>query len=126
MEPTPDLTAIADLIRQLRRELRWKPGAAARHLLKRRLRGHLPAEATLLDYEQIIQTILSAAQAEIYVYYAGEEPYLTVAARLDDRVWLVIAAFDGLLETAFIVENPETYLRRLAFQWVGKMSEVVK
>lgn len=79
-----------------------------------------------MDYEQIIQTILSAAQAEIYVYYAGEEPYLTVAARLDDRVWLVIAAFDGLLETAFIVENPETYLRRLAFQWVGKMSEVVK
>ncbi len=126
MEQTPDLTAIAHLIRQLRRRLRWKPGAAARHLLKRKLRGHLPAQATLSDYEHVIHMVLSAAWAEIYVYYAGEEPYLTIAAQHDDRIRLVITGFDGLLETAFVVENPETYLHRPSFQRVGEMAEVVK
>lgn len=30
------------------------------------------------------------------------------------------------METAFVVENSETYLDRAAFEYVGKISEVVK
>jgi hypothetical protein len=44
--------AIAQLpavIRRVQSDMRWKPDSAARHLMQRKLRGHLPADATLID-----------------------------------------------------------------------------
>ncbi len=121
-----DNFALPALIRKPRSEIIWKPQATSRHLLKRKLRGHLPPQASISDYESIIKSILGLQEASIYVYYAGDATYLSVAGWLDNRLWLVIASLDGVMETAFVVENSETYLDRAAFEYVGKISEVVK
>jgi hypothetical protein len=123
---TEEESWLPDLVRKLRREIVWKPTAASRHLLKRKLRGHLPTDSSLLEYETIIRRVLEAKDASIYVYYTGDTSYLAVAARLDGRLWLVIASYEGVLETAFVVENPESYLEREVFRYVGKMDEVVR
>ena len=52
--------------------------------------------------------------------------YIAVASTINDKVWLVIASFDGIMETAFIVENPDTYLQRESFRFVGLMNEVTR
>ena len=114
------------LIRQLRHELKWKQGAAFRHLLKRKVRHHLPSDASLGDYESLIRRLLDSEDAIIYVYYGDDTPYLCVTAPLEERLWLVMASFDGLMETAFVVENPTTYLARPAFHHVGKLGEVMR
>lgn len=127
MRPESDLLeAIPSLIQQLRNEVIWKPGAASRHLLKRKLRGHLPIDATSADYDQLIIQLLEFKDAAIYVYYTGESAYLAVASTINDRMWLVIASFDGIMETTFIVENPDAYLQREPFQFVGLMNEVMR
>jgi len=118
--------AIPGLIQQLRNEVIWKPGAASRHLLKRKLRGHLPIDATLANYNQLITQLLEFNDAPIYVYYTGESAFLAVASTISDKVWLVIASFDGIMETAFIVENPDAYLQREPFRFVGLMNEVMR
>jgi hypothetical protein len=81
-------------------------------------------DASLTDYETVIYRVLEATDASIYVYYMGESSYLSIAAWLDGRLWLVIASFEGIMETAFVVENPKAHLERTAFQYVGKMDEV--
>ena len=127
MTSDPDQTAdIQDLIRKLRKEVTRKPGAATRHLLKRKLRGHLPVDASLKDYDQLIGHLLENNEAAIYVYYTGEISYLAVVARFDNKVWLVIMSFEGVMETAFVVENPDAYLERDEFQFFGLMGEVIK
>jgi hypothetical protein len=117
---------ILSLIQRLRHGIIWKPSAAARHLLKRKLRGHLPTDATIADYEAVIQRVMSMVDASIYVYQTEGLHFLAVATWLEGRLWLVITSFEGIMETAFVVENTETYLEREAFQYVGKMSEVVR
>lgn len=119
------VTALPALIRRLQRQIEWKPGSAARHLLKRKLRGHLPADATLADYERLIQGILQSTQAMVYIYSVESASYLTVAATIENQIWLVIADFDGVMETAFIVENPASYLERPAFVYIGRLGEVL-
>ena len=52
--------------------------------------------------------------------------YIAVASTINDKVWLVIASFDGIMETAFIVENPDAYLQREPFRFVGLMNEVMR
>ena len=121
-----DLRAqIADAIRQVRSDVRWKPGSATRHLLKRRLRGHLPTDATLGDYERIIQSVLEDAQAQVYVYWHKDTPYVTVVSILQRQHWLVMFSLDGLMESAYVVEHPERYLSKPVFEWVGSLSEVL-
>ncbi len=123
---TVDEVTLTNLILKLRNEVIWKPQAASRHLLKRKLSGHLLPQASISEYESVIKRILETQDAMIYVYYADNSAYLSVAAWLEDRLWLVIASLNGVMETAFVVENSETYLNRVAFEYVGKMGEVVK
>ena len=120
------IQSIPALIWQLRRGLNWKPGAASRHLLKRKVRHHLPSNASMADYEGLIRRLLESEDANIYVYYGDDTPYLCIAAPLEERLWLVMASFDGIMETAFVVENPTTYLERSAFHHVGQLGEVMK
>lgn len=117
---------ISTVVKRMRQSITWKPSAATRHLLKRKLRGHLPSGATLTDYEALIQQVLGEDDASIYVYHVEESVYLTVATWLDGRLWLVMASFEGIMETAFVVENADTYLEREVFQYIGKMSEVMR
>lgn len=117
---------LADLIRKLQRQITWKPGSAARHLLKRIVRGHLPPNAALVDYENLIQGILHSADASIYLYSYEGTPFLTIAMTIEDHTWLIIASFDGVMETAFVVENPAGYLERPAFHYIGRLGEVLR
>lgn len=86
----------------------------------------MPADSSLLDYEALIYRLLETETAQIYVYYADETPYLSITVNLDKRLWLVMASFDGVIETAFVVENPEGYMNRSMFRYIGTMTEVVK
>lgn len=117
---------IAGAIRSVHTHVRWKIGSAERHLLKRKLRGHLSAEATISDYERVIQTALERAEAQVYVYWHGGTPYVAVAAVLQGQLWLVMFDLDGLMESAFIVERPDRYLNKPAFELIGYLREVLE
>jgi hypothetical protein len=112
-------------IRRVRSKIRWKPDSAVRHLLKRKLRGHLPADATLDDYDRIIYTVLTTDTAHVYLYWHGHDAYPTIVTVLEGNHWLVIFSMDGILESAFVVKNPESYLRPPNFEPMGLLYEVL-
>ena len=87
---TAILERLPETIAEMRAEIRWKPGSAARHLLKRKLREHLPSDATLADYEQIIQRVLTASDATVYLYRHEDVVYPTIVCPLAGKVWLVM------------------------------------
>ena len=91
----------------MRAELHWKPGSSARHLRKRKLRGHLPQTATLQDYEAVIGAIIREWSAQVYRYWYNQVPYATVVSVLNNQHWLVMFAYNGILESAFVVEAPD-------------------
>lgn len=117
---------IASAIQTVKTQLQWKPGSAARHLLKRKLRGHLPAEATIADYEYIIQVVLDDPDATVYIYRHNKVRYVAIVASLQARYWLVMFTLDGLMENAFVVERPEYYLNKPAFERVSSLNEVLR
>ena len=116
---------IASAIESVRSEVRWRPGSAARHLLKRKLRGHLPDDATLEDYERVILTILEDVHAQVYTYWHGEVAYVTVGTVFQERHWLVMFSLDGWMESAYVVENPDRYLSKSVFELIGSLNEVI-
>ena len=116
---------ITSAIRSVQSQVRWRPGSAARHLLKRRLRGHLPADATLSDYERVILTVLEDADAQVYVYRHNDTPYVAVVTVIQSQHWLVMFTLDGLMESAYIVEHPDRYLSKPVFDLLGSLSEVL-
>ena len=120
------MACIASAIRDVRLEIRWRPGSAARHLQKRKRRGHLPAEATLDDYHHVIQRVLDDVHARVYVYWHRETPYVAVGTVLEESYWLVMFDLEGLLESAFVVERPERYLDKPVFQHLGSLDEVIR
>jgi hypothetical protein len=42
---------------------------------------------------------------------------------LQDKIWLTMIGLDGLMETAFPPDEPETYLQDPAFVYVGVLEE---
>jgi hypothetical protein len=118
-------TQVANAIRSVKSQMRWRPGSAARHLLKRKLRGHLPVEATLDDYERIIQTVVEDPQARVYIYRHNDTAYVAVVAVVQSRHWLVIFTLDGRMESAYVVERPERYLSKPVFEMLGLLNEVL-
>jgi len=116
---------IAHAIRTVKLDVRWRPGSAARHLLKRKLRGHLPLDATLADYERIVLAVLGDPHAQMYIYQHHVTPYVAVVAVIERAHWLVTFSLDGLIESAYVVEHPDHYLSKSAFDLVGPLSEVI-
>lgn len=116
---------IAVAIQRVRGKIRWKPGSAEVHLLKRRLRGHLPSEATVEDYERIIHGVVNDENAAVYVYWHSDTAYVAVVAVIQNHHWLVMFALDGIMESAFVVENPDSYLNRPEFEKLGSAGEVL-
>lgn len=100
---------VIDAIRRIQSGVRWKPGKDRRHLAKRIRQGHLPSTATLAEYEAIILTIISHPDAFVYVYRYGSADYPTLVAPYKDQVWLAMFNLDGVIETAFPPDKPETY-----------------
>ena len=115
---------IAAVIRQVQHEIRWKPGSAARHLRTRKRRGHLSADATLDDYHAIIQDVLTTDEAAVYLF-SYDEAYPTVVTLLHKRHWLVMFSLTGVMETAFIVEKPHSYLNKSNVEYMGTLQEVL-
>lgn len=111
-------------IKAVRSQVCWKHNSAERHLCKRKQRRHLPPTATLDDYERIILTVLQDKTGRVYRYWYKGIPYVTVVATVDTRQWLVMFAYDGVLESAFVVERPELYLSKPGFEWIGLLNEV--
>jgi hypothetical protein len=116
---------MANAIRAVRSQIRWKPGSAVRHLLKRKLRGHLPSGATLDDYEHMVWTILQDSRAQVYLYRYHDTPYVAVVTMVEQRHWLVMFAVDGVMESAYVLDRPEYYLSNPAFEFVGSLREVM-
>jgi len=124
-EETAILKRLPRIIEEVRSEIRWKPGSAARHLLKRKLRGHLPSDATIADYEQIVQRVLTTSEATIYLYRHEDVVYPTVVCPFGGKLWLVMFSVDAVIETAFAVENPDSYLQPALFERIGTLDEVL-
>jgi hypothetical protein len=116
---------IVTAILSVRSQVRWKPGNAAGHLLKRKLRGHLSPDATVDDYERIILTTLEDERARVYVYWHNEVAYVSVVAVVQNRHWLVMFSLDGRIESAYVVENPDRYLSKSVFELIGSLNEVI-
>lgn len=116
---------IRNAIRVVRSQVRWRPGSETGHLLKRKVRNHLPLSATLADYERIILDVVSDPVARVFVYWHGPVPYPTVVATIDSRLWLVMCDLDGVLESAYIVERPGHYLNRPVFELLGTLAEIL-
>jgi hypothetical protein len=112
-------------IRRVQAEIHWKPESAGRHLHTRRVRGHLPLEATIEDYHGIIRTILTNEKASVYLCWYDEVVFPAVTTKLAGRLWLVMFSLGGIMESAFIVENPNSYLNKPNFEYIGLLSEVL-
>ena len=117
--------SIAIAIRELRAEIRWKPGKAEQHLAKRVRRGHLIAGSSLVDYEQIIKAIISNNASQVYRYDFGGTNYGVARGTFAEREWIVIFATDGILETAFPPKEPGEYIARRGFELLGTVEEVL-
>lgn len=115
---------IVSAIRSARISLRWRPGKAQAHLDKRIALGHLPAHATLSDYERLIQRILSASMAEVWLYTFDNAAYPAVVYSVAGRPWLVMLNMAGDMETAFLVEAPHVYFADPRFQRLGTLQEL--
>lgn len=116
---------VAEAVRLVQRQIRWKPGSAIRHLRKRIRRGHLTADATLVEYEQIILSVISNPVASVYLYVFDSVIYVAVVADTEKQTWLIMFDLDGLLESAFIVERPDSYLNNAVFDKLGTVEEVL-
>ena len=81
---------IAKAIRSIQHSVTWKPGSDIRHLDKRKRRGHLPVDATVADYEQLIRAIASDNNALVYLYDHEHSQYIAIAGKIQVEIWMVI------------------------------------
>ena len=115
---------IAEAISRLRERVRWRPGRDVQHLAKRIALGHLPDRTTVADYDALILHVVSTPTATVFAYHWGETLYPTVVAEVKGVRWLVMLGLDGLMETAFSPEDPETYLANPRFHRLGTLEEL--
>jgi hypothetical protein len=111
-------------IKLVREKIIWKPGRGKQHLEKRQRRGHLPKEATLSDYEKLILDILLEKSSRVLLYWYEGTPFVAITGEIEGKTWLVIFDFDGIMESAFVVERPDRYLKKPGFEEICAISEV--
>ncbi|MEG3839169.1 hypothetical protein [Microcoleus sp. herbarium14] len=116
--------AVILAIALVREQIIWKPGKASSHLLKRTRLGHLPNDATLEQYNEIITAVANSLDANLYLYVYGETIYPTLVANMHNKLWLVMISLEGVLETAFPPDAPESYLANSAFVDLGSVKEL--
>ncbi|MEZ4730145.1 MAG: hypothetical protein R3E79_23695 [Caldilineaceae bacterium] len=111
MKVMPELHAeIVAAILLVQTAIRWKPGKEAAHLLTRKKWQHLPVDATLEDYQTIIQAVIHNHEAFVYLYRHGSRIYPAIVAPVQQKPWLVMFGIDGIMETAFVIESPRSIL----------------
>jgi len=121
---SPELhSQIAAAIRQVRNQVRWKSGKAQSHVEKRIRLGHLPPVTTLADYEMLIHAVLHHPEAMVYGFRYANALYPTIVAPYQDQLWLVMFGLDGIMETAFPLDDPVTYFQNPKYQRFGLLKE---
>jgi len=115
---------IVAAIRQLREQVRWRPGKDVAHLSKRIALGHLAFGTTVADYEALILRVVTTPTADVFVYRWGDAVYPTVVAEVAGVRWLVMMSLEGIMETAFPPEEPDVYLADPQFQRLGTLEEL--
>ncbi len=116
---------VANAIRQIQSEVRWKPGKNLQHLKRRIDFEHLPPGSTVDEYQTIIVSVLSNPMADVFVYFWGDTPYPTVVAEYSGRHWLVMFSLSGVMETAFPPDNPKEYLSDPRFRRLSTLEELL-
>lgn len=116
---------VLDAIRYAQSRIHWRLGKAEIHLLKRIRLGHLEPGTTLDEYESIIYQVLHDIQAEIYLFTYQWRNYPTPVSSRSERRWLVMIDMQGRMETAFMVEQPETYFADPRFTFLGGYQELM-
>ena len=124
MSDRSTIIAVIQAIARVREQIIWKPGKASSHLLKRIRLGHLPNDATLEQYNAIIAAVANSLDAAVYLYVYGETIYPTLVANMQNKLWLVMISLEGVLETAFPPEMPESYLANSAFVYLSSVKEL--
>jgi hypothetical protein len=125
MPPMDELRlAVAEAIRKVRGQVRWKPGKDIVHLKKRQAMGHLAADANLTEYNAVIQTIVGDPNARVFAYRVSETVYVVMHATVQGRAWLAIFGLAGIMETAFPPDDIDGYLAQPGFSEVGPVEEL--
>ncbi len=125
MSSLPTRLTIAETIRQLCQQIRWRPGRAEAHVEKRIRLGHLPPQATVAEYELLIMAVLNDPSAEVYLVEYGKIFYPTVVADYQGVKWLVMCGMDGIMETAFPPDDPVSYFQREKYHWISMLTELL-
>lgn len=134
MTNTPDLLAgsgdllqvVRDALVQLRTKITWKPGKDIEHVRTRIQYGHLPAGATLADYEKIIMTIIQDGKSRVFVFRWRQDLYPTAVSVFQGQTWLVMFSLGGVMETAFPPEDAKQYLSDRRFEYLGTTEELIR
>lgn len=126
MQTMDDLRlAAAEAIRRVKAEVRWKPGKDVLHLQKRKAMGHLSANASLIEYNALILSVIQDSQGHVFAYRLGMQPYVAVRSNVAGRPWLAMFSLAGIMETAFPPEDIEAYLAQPGFTGIGTVEEVL-
>jgi hypothetical protein len=116
--------AVLQAIARVREQIIWKSGKSTSHLLKRIRLGHLPDDANLEQYNAIIAAVVNSPDANVYVYVYGEKIYPTLVANIENKLWIVMISVEGVLETAFPPDLPESYLANSDFVDLSSVKEL--
>ena len=120
------VTRAAKALLAVRSRVRWKTGKDLRHLEKRKLLRHLPPDASMEDYNDLIAGIAHDDTAFVYDYLFGVKEYFAVAGVVDGTDWLVIFSLDGLMETAFPPDDMGWYIADQRMVTVGRVGDILK
>jgi hypothetical protein len=104
--------------------LTWKPKKDEYHLLKRKRRQHIPEDWELKDNTALIMNILNDKENNIYIYFKEtfKQNYFVFT---DGNAWIVIMGEDGIMETAMIADNYDSYLHSSkGYKYLGLIKEV--
>ena len=121
-----DLRKTVQAILEVHNCIRWKLGKANPHLAKRISLGHLPEDANIVNYEEIIRQVVTDSKAEVYIYLHESTIYPTITAIVKEKLWLVMIGIDGILETAFPPEDSNKYLSNPSFIYIGILEDLLK
>ncbi len=114
-------------LKTIQKNVHWKPGKDHKHLQTRKRYGHLASNATLAEYNEIIQTLVNSETAELYIYvWQSDNFYPTIVSTYNQKVWLVMFSLSGVLETAFPPTDPKEYLSDRRFHYQGSLQEFLK
>jgi hypothetical protein len=116
---------VIEALHHVRARRYWKPGRDIAHLHKRRRKSHLPVEASMETYNQLIQDLVHTPDNLTYRYPVGGHNYYAVRGRVGEREWLVIFNAQGVLETAFPPTDIDEYVNRQGFEYVGTVGELL-